>query len=247
MLLLASGLTGCDTLPVTKDGDDQPACIKIEECSCMLKNMETPGTINLRGSLIVNSSHPAYQIQGKSGLEYDFYYNPCFNFSDYGCPATSICQTGYGASNDLGNLKTVNFVYVNNSVVAVYKSQFDDKYGYNRTSQVELVCDETEELGRFEYVSEPVKLQCMFRLYTKCACPRMCPSSKGECIAKDVCTCEMSGDSGTINLHSLNNPTNPMTDGPKPLYSFFYNPCSPLTNCEGNSVYEIRGDSMIFL
>ena len=34
----------------------------------MLKNVETPGIINLRGSLIVNSSHPAYQTQGKSRL-----------------------------------------------------------------------------------------------------------------------------------------------------------------------------------
>ena len=252
MLLLVSGLIGCDALPVTKNGDDQPECVKIDECSCMLKNVETPGIINLRGSLIVNSSHPAYQTQGKSeqtGLEYDFYYNPCFNFSDYGCPDTGICQTGYGASNDLGNLETVNFVYLNNSVVAVYKSQFDDKYGYNRTSQVELVCDETEELGRFEYVSEPLERHYLFKLYTKCACPGMCPSSKVECIAKDSCTCEMSDGSGIINLHSLDYPAGPMRDGQTPLLSFLYNPCSPITapDCEGNSVCEERGDSLIYL
>ena len=250
LTLLATGLANCDALPVTKDVDNQPECVKIDECSCMLKNVETPGIINLRGSLIVNGSHPAYQTQGKSeqtGLEYDFYYNPCVNFSDYGCPATGICQTGYGASNDLGNLKTVNFVYQDNSVVAIYKSQFDDKYGDNRTSQVELVCDESEELGRFEFVSEPTERHYRFILYTKCACPGMCPPPKVECIAKDLCTCEMSDGSGTINLHSLDNPTSPMRDGPTPLASILYNPCSPITvpDCKGNSVCAEIGDLLL--
>ena len=247
LTLLVTGLANCDALPVAKDVD-QPECVKIDECSCMLKNVETPGIINLRGSLIVNGSHPAYQTQGKSeqtGLEYDFYYNPCVNFSDYGCPATGICQTGYGASNDLGNLKTVNFVYQDNSVVAIYKSQFDDKYGDNRTSQVELVCDESEELGRFEFVSEPTERHYRFILYTKCACPGMCPPPKVECIAKDLCTCEMSDGSGTINLHSLDNPTSPMRDSPEPLISFLYNPCSPI--CDGHSVCEERGDLVLYL
>ena len=252
LILLATGLLNCNALPVTNNGDDQPECVKIDECSCMLKNVETPGIINLRGNLIVNSSHPAYHTQGKSeqtGLEYDFYYNPCFNFSDYGCPATGICQTGYEQSIDLGNLKTVNFVYKDDSVVAIYKSQFDDMYGYNRTSEVELVCDEAEELGRFEYVSEPIERHYIFKLYTKCACPGMCPSSKGECIAKDLCTCEMSDGSGIINLHSLDNPTSPMRDRPGPLLSLLYNPCSPITapDCEGSSVCGELGDSLIYL
>lgn len=151
-------------------------------------------------------------------------------------------------SNDLGNVKTVEFVYEDNSLFAVYKSLVKDKYGNSRISEVELVCDKSEEFGRFEYISEPIRLYYMFKLYTKCACPGMCPS-QAECITKDSCTCEMSDGSGTINLHSLDNPTDPMRDGPTPLISFLYNPCSPITvpDCEGNSMCEERGDSLVYL
>ena len=39
-----------------------------------------------------------------------------------------------------------------------------------------------------------------FKLYARCACPGKCSSSQNECKAKDLCSCEMSDGTGTINL-----------------------------------------------
>ena len=54
-------------------------------------------------------------------------------------------------------------------------------------------------------------------------------TSKVECVGQDLCACEMSDGTGTINLlHLLNNPLNPMKDESNPTQTIFYNPCSPV-------------------
>jgi len=207
--------------------------------------VEQPGVIDLHS--LVNGEHePAFVVQGDS--TYKYYYNPCLNFSTDGCPQTGICQVKVDLTYrfDLGNLNTVEFVYQNNSVTALYKSKYNDDLGYNRSSELELVCDETEEKGKFEYVGELTALHYQFKLYTQCACPGKCTSSQTECKAKDLCSCEMSDGTGTINLHSLDNPTNPLKDEASPTNTFLYNPCSPITkpDCKGNSLCEEQGGSI---
>ena len=244
--MLIMVLACSDALPVAKDL--QPMCVKVDECSCNLVNVEQPGLIDLHG--IIDGQGPAFETTGKSeqtGLEYNFYYNPCLNFSDFGCPGTGLCQTGDRVqAYDLGNLDTAEFKVVDNSVVVVYKSKFSDSFGYNRSSEVELVCDETELKGKFEYIAEPIERNYKFLLYTQCACPGKCAP---KCVTKDLCSCEMSDGSGTINLHSLDNPTNPMSDEPKPGQTFFYNPCSSIINpsCGPHSVCEKQGDTTLGL
>ena len=244
MLLVV--LACSNALPVAIDF--QPMCVKIDECSCNLVNVEQPGLIDLHG--LVSGQGPEFETTGKSeqtGLEYSFYYNPCLNFTDHECPETGLCQTGDGVeAYDLGNLNNVEFKVVDNSVVAVYKSRFPDKYGQNRSSEVELVCDEDEVIGKFEYIGEPIERNYKFKLYTQCACPGKCTSAETECVAKDLCSCEMSDGSGTINLHSLDNPTNPMNDGPNPEQTFFYNPCSSIIDpfCDAHSVCKKQGDTI---
>ncbi|XP_065887796.1 cation-independent mannose-6-phosphate receptor-like [Dysidea avara] len=124
----------------------------------------------------------------------------------------------------------------------------DSEQYYNRSALVELVCDKEEVLGRFEYVVEYPLRTYNFRLYTQCACPGRCdPPPQGVCVGQDSCTCEMSDGSGTVNLHALDNPTDPMKDALSPTNTILYNPCSPMTNpdCKDNSLCEETGSSLI--
>ena len=249
LLLLISLAVLADCKALISKQDAQPRCIKIDECSCRLKNVQNPGLINLHG--LVSENEPRFVTEGKSehtGVVYTFYYNPCKNFLDLVCPNTSVCQRDVYEFYDLGNLNTAEFKYQHNSVVVVYKSS-QSRDGINRTSEVELVCDETAVLGRFEYVGEPIQTHYKFKLHTQCACPGKCKASKIECVGQDLCTCEMSDGSGTINLHSLDNPVNPMKDVPNPKQTVLYNPCSAVASpdCGDHSVCEIRNDSIVGL
>ena len=243
-----------NALPLVKE-DPRPRCIKIDECSCRLKNVPEPGLINLHG-LVSDKHEPRFITEGESeqtGGVHTFYYNPCMTFSDLGCPNTSVCQENTYDNKyfyyDLGNIDTTEFEYQNNTVVAIYKSQAKSIDDINRTSEVELVCDETEVLGRFEFVGEPIPTHYIFKLYTQCACPGGCKRSKIECVGQDLCTCEMSDGTGTINLHSLDNPLNPMKDESNPAQTIFYNPCSSVAtpDCGNHSVCEIQGGSIMGL
>ena len=250
LLISLAILVISSALPLKEDA--QPRCIKIDECSCRLKNVPEPGLIYLHG--LVNDKHePRFMIEGKSeqtGRVYTFYYNPCKNFLDLGCPNTAVCQKNVHDFYDLGNIDTTEFEYQNNSVIVIYKSQAQNIDNIDRTSEVELVCDETEVLGKLEFVGEPMQAHYRFKLYTQCACPGRCrKTSKIECVGQDLCTCEMSDGTGTINLHSLDNPLNPIKDEPNPTQTIFYNPCSPVANpnCGNHSVCEMRGGSIVGL
>ena len=251
--VLLTILAVSDALLVKEDA--RPRCIKIDECSCKLKNVPEPGLINLHG-LVSDKHEPRFITEGESeqtGRTYVFYYNPCMNFVDLGCPNTSVCQKNTYNYNydlyDLGNIDTTEFEYQNNSVVVIYKSQAKNIDDINRTSEIELVCDETEVLGRFEFIGEPITAHYSFKLYTQCACPGRCKTSKIECVGQNLCTCEMSDGTGTINLQSLNNPLNPMKDETNQNQTVFYNPCSPVAtpSCGNHSICEMQGDLIVGL
>jgi len=248
LIVLLMSIICSDAKPVM---NDEPTCVKIDECSCYLTGVEKPGVINLH-SLASGEHEPTFTVEARSEqthLYYNYSYNPCMNFSTYGCPNASVCQAGdYGyLPYDLGNLESVEFLYIsNNTVGACYKSKYEDTFGYSRTSVVELVCDETEVEGKFEYVGEPIERFYTFRLYTRCACPGKCTSSQTECKAKDLCSCEMSDGTGTINLHSLDDPSSPLIDEVSPTNFFLYNPCSMMTNPQCySSLCEKQGDSLL--
>ena len=255
LMLLAILAVDSNALPLLIKEDARLRCVKIDECSCRLKNVPEPGLINLHG-LVSDKPEPRFIIEvesGEPGRVYTFYYNPCMNFLDLGCPNTAVCQENAYDYNydfyDLGNIDTTEFEYQNNSVFIIYKSQGQNIDDINRTSEVELVCDETEVLGRFEFVGEPIPALYIFKLYTQCACPGGCKRSKIECVGQDLCTCEMSDGTGTINLHSLDNPLNPMKDKPNPAQTIFYNPCSPVAtpDCGNYSVCEMQEGSIVGL
>jgi len=195
---------------------------------------------------------PRFVAKGKyldTGRDYEFLFNPCADFSQSGCKDTAICQLD-GESKlpfGVGKFETLEFRYINNALFASYNYSSSKQY-YNRTALVQLVCDTEEILGRFEFVEEYPLRMYNFRLYTQCACPGKCdPPPIGVCVGKDSCTCEMSDGSGAVNLHALDNPTDPMKDVLSPTNAMLYNPCSPMTNpyCNNNSLCEERNNSLI--
>ena len=56
------------------------------------------------------------------------------------------------------------------------------------------------EKPRFEFTGEPIQAYYRFKLYTQCACPGRCKSSKIECLGQDLRTCEMSDGTGMVHL-----------------------------------------------
>ncbi|XP_065890154.1 uncharacterized protein [Dysidea avara] len=224
----------------------KPRCDKIDQCSCKLRNVRNPGIITLHP--LVSGKPTArfaeYASSKDNGDYYNYFYNPCVSFSvaagSYSvCNNVSMCQTmtdGYQSTFNLGTIDSAEFVYRNGSVIIMYQSG-GPSYN-NRTTEVELVCDANEVLGRLEFVSEyPIRFY-KFKLFTQCACPGKCTSVKKECIMRDSCSCEMSDGTGVINLHSIDNPDTPMEDSISSSETYWYNPCSPVTSpdCDGNSV-----------
>ncbi|XP_065890823.1 uncharacterized protein [Dysidea avara] len=252
----------CSQSCATEINPPNPTCDKIDECSCKLKDGLNSGVINLHP--LMNGDHaPRFVFHDHTQSNFNFYYNPCVDFTlpnnqkydrDNNCKGVAMCQTLQTAFN-LGTIDSAEFVYGNGSVIVVYKSG-GSKYE-SRTSEVQLVCDADEKLGRFEFVDENPTRFYHFKLYTECACPGKCSKPvKKECVMKDLCSCEMSDGSGIINLHSLDvtnrnlmDVTEPMQDSLSSSETYFYNPCFAILHpdCDGNSVCAEYGDSKIGL
>lgn len=238
--------------------DFKPRCDKIDQCSCKLRNVRHPGVINLH-SLVDGEHQPRFINLGSESsmaphVLYNYFYNPCENFTvpkgNYNyCENVAVCQTigNYYNAFNLGTIESVQFLYEDKTVVAVYQStgQYDD----NRTTKVELVCDPDEVLGKLVYVEEQPTRFYRLRLYTRCACPGECASTQKQCVMKDSCSCEMTDGSGTIDLHSLDSPAVPMHNSISPSQTFLYNPCSSITSvdCGNNTVCMKSSDSNVGL
>lgn len=90
--------------------------------------------------------------------QYNYFYNPCNNFTvpkgNYNyCENAALCQTTIGdyyQAFNLGTIDSVRFVYENNTVVAVYQSVGSNNV--KRITQVELVRDPDEILGKFVFI-----------------------------------------------------------------------------------------------
>ena len=246
--LIVVSLVYCSSA-IIQEKAETPKCTRIGPCSCR-PTLPNNLLINLSGLTRRGGPKPRFIAKGKdkdTGQDYEFLFNPCADFSQSGCKDTAICQIDHGLPYGVGKFETLEFMYINDALFAAYNYSSSKQY-YNRSALVELVCDQEEILGRFEYVIEFPPRIYNFRLYTQCACPGRCdPPPLGVCVGKDSCTCEMSDGSGTVNLHALDNPTDPMRDALSPTSTILYNPCSPMTNpyCNNNSLCEERDNSLI--
>ena len=228
----------------------EPTCAKVDTCSCRLKNVNNTGLISLK-NLVDGSPTPRFSIKF---LDYVFYYNPCANFvvesNNKGCDeGVALCQkktVGSEHAFNLGKAEDVQFKYVNGSVFAVYANAKTPNDGYLRSSEIELICDEST-FGRFEFVGEPTLVMYKFKLYSLCACPGRCKKNITDCTNVDSCSCEKPDGSYSINLHPLDNPSEPMQDDTSPSVQLYYNPCSSITSpsCSEQSVCIKDGDTIV--
>lgn len=115
-------------------------------------------------------------------------------------------------------------------------------------TDVELVCDENETVGKFETTYQGYT-SFSFKFTSRCACPGRCRRSDGtECISINSCGCARLDGSFAINFHALDNPYEPMEDRVTPTQTVLYNPCSPISGCgEGYVVCMKDGNQTIGL
>ena len=151
---------------------EEPKCAKVDTCSCKLKNVNNTGLISLN-NLVDGSPNPRFI---SSAGKYFYYYNPCTNFvlksTNKGCEdGVALCQMRNDSiyAFNLGKAEDLQFTYINGSVFAVYANALTPEDGYKRTSEIELVCDEST-YGRFEFVGEPVATMYKFKLSILCVC-----------------------------------------------------------------------------
>ena len=254
ILLLPLIATAVATLDEEDDGT--PKCVKVDECSCRLKNTGTnDGLIDLHPQIVDGQHEPRFTDYHSTNK---YYYNPCttFNYppSDYvgpllytNCNATGtvVCQKRGTQDNyfiNLGMIYTANFNYHNGSVFVNYAG-----LGLVHFAAVELVCDENEIEGKFEVTYESLALV-SFRLTSRCACPGKCQRSDLECIGINSCRCARLDGSYAIDISALDNPYEPMQDRVTPTQTILYNPCSPIYGCgEGFAVCMKDGDKVVGL
>ena len=224
-------------------------CAKVDTCSCKLKNVNNTGLISLK-NLVDGSPNPRFTARAAN---YVYYYNPCTNFvvesENKGCDGVALCQQKNNGSEhafNLGKAEDSQFNYKNGSVFAVYANAKTPNDGYERSSEIELVCDEST-FGRFEFIAEPTLTTYKFKFYSLCACPGRCRKNITDCVNLDSCTCEKPDGSNSINLHSLDSPSDPMQDDTAPSLQFYYNPCSPIESpdCSNQSVCMRDGDTIV--
>ena len=239
--------------------DGTPKCVKVDECSCRLKNTGNNGLIDLRPQIVEGRHEPRFVEYHSVG---QYYYNPCTTFSypppDYvgqwlytNCNGTQtgtvVCQKRGGVDTfiNLGMMNTSNFYYYNGSVFVNYTAPAS----FERVCYVvvELVCDENEIDGKFEITYEGFYFF-TFRLTSRCACPGKCQRSDLECIGINSCRCARLDGSYAIDISALDNPYEPMQDRVTPTQTILYNPCSPIYECgEGFAVCMKDGDKVVGL
>jgi len=178
---------------------------------------------------------PMYMVNGTSQqtkLNYTFSYNPCIGFNITGTTTESPCTSDLLCQTDIANKFVYNigarghtaFAYVNKTVLFAY---YYSNSSVNRTSEVRLICDESETNGKFVFVGEPRMLYYQFNFTSMCACPGKCPNktiipnkwvkTDGSCMYKQI----RSGKE--VNLQGLDTPLKVSIDE---YTTYYYDPCN---------------------
>ena len=103
-----------------EEEDSIPKCVKVDECSCRLKNTGNNGLIDIRPQIVEGQHEPRF---ADYPLYSKYYYNPCTTFSyppsDYvghklyttcNATATVVCQRLGGDVDTFINLGMIKFL-----------------------------------------------------------------------------------------------------------------------------------------
>ena len=116
-----------------EEDDGIPKCVKVDDCSCRLKNTRNNGLIDLRPQIVEGQHEPRFSDYHPCSK---YYYNPCTTFSYppsgfvgfelyTNCNTTGnvMCQKLCGVKDtfvNLGMINTASFYYHNGSVFVNY-------------------------------------------------------------------------------------------------------------------------------
>ena len=85
-----------------------------------------------------------------------------------------LCQKDikYSFAYNIGERDHTNFTYIKNVLFVYYYSGTS----VNRTSEVRLICDQSETTGKFVFIDERKMLYYQFNYAIMYACPGRCPN-----------------------------------------------------------------------
>ena len=229
-----------------------PTCKKIDDCSCIPMDTNETGVINFFPLANATGAKPMFSVNGTSQqtkFNYTFNYNPCIGFNVTGATTESPCINDLLCQTDIQNKFVYNigarnhtrFAYVDDALFAYYYSNSS----VNRTSEVRLICDESETHGKFVFIDEPVMLYYRFNFTSVCACPGKCPNKtemmpdKWMRVANRKCTYKHARSGRVMSLQGLDTPLKVAVDD---YTTYYYDPCNGLKLgnlddvCEGVAV-----------
>lgn len=199
-------------------------CTKLDACSC--HDSKTGMDISLH-EIAKYDGTAAFKTTGD---QYSLEYNPCVSFTDHEgtqCSSVAICQVDTripARYYNLGNQSTARFTGDGPNYALEYQGTATES-GILRTTTVNLICDESVEVGEFVYLGEQPQGVYKFDLKSKCACPGACEPKK-TC-TRDGCGCRLNNGE-FINIQSLDTPKAPVMAvgfGAK----VHFNPCTGFT------------------
>lgn len=214
-----------------------PTCKKIDDCSCTPTDTNETGVINFFPMANATGPKPMFMVNGTSQqtkLMYTFYYNPCMGFNETGgttespCINDLVCQRDikYSFVYNIGARGHTEFAYINNSVLVAY---YYSNSSVNRTSEVRLICDESETQGKFAFLGEPRMLYYQFNFTSMCACPGKCPNKtimpERWLKMDNSCTYKQMRSGKVVKLQGLDTPLKVAIDD---YTTYYYEPCDGL-------------------
>ncbi|XP_038044892.1 cation-dependent mannose-6-phosphate receptor-like [Patiria miniata] len=178
------GLVVC--LLLTTARCDLPKCSKVDDCSCKLDDGKK---IDIRPIGYQGNQAPRFKFQSDPLGNWEYAFNPCYDFSDSYCTNVIACQKGSTESFGLGSASSAVWDSNGNQYTITYT---DGKT--QRTTIVNLVCSTSASQPTLNVLgqTDPAKPNYYFTLTSECACPGGCeaptpPSSSGLSFGSILC------------------------------------------------------------
>ncbi|XP_059150011.1 uncharacterized protein LOC131936911 [Physella acuta] len=141
-----------------------PFCTQTSPCTCVLHN----GTV-IDLSPLAKQGSPRWILRDPN---FEFAYNPCYDFTYGGCANVSVCQyqAFSGVYYSLGTQRSASFLQDDLGVAYLHYYSRDMR-GYIRYTYIQLTCsDEADD--SFTYLGEYYPGQYSFHLTSRHCCPK---------------------------------------------------------------------------
>nr|KAI8737049.1 cation-dependent mannose-6-phosphate receptor [Biomphalaria glabrata] len=157
-------LMNCAVVVASKLQDS--TCTQLDSCSCTFGN----GTL-LDLSPLAFKSRPRFVLDG---IQFQYLYNPCYNFTFGECENVSMCQYQNVAGNYfvLGTQDSAYFVTdTDDDHIVFLLYSHTDSYGFTRHTTVQLVCS-NQTTDDFIFLGEHTLRTYVFMLVSPHCCAK---------------------------------------------------------------------------